>query len=40
MIGLPERPQPDQAIELIYCNNCGAKNATTNRFCPDCGTKL
>ncbi|MBD2463753.1 biosynthetic-type acetolactate synthase large subunit [Oscillatoria sp. FACHB-1407] len=40
MIGLPERPRTEQAIELIYCNNCGAKNATSNNFCPDCGTKL
>lgn len=40
MIGLPERPKTDQAAELIYCNNCGAKNVSTNHFCPECGTKL
>lgn len=40
MIGLPERPKTDQVAELIYCNNCGAKNVSTNHFCPECGTKL
>ncbi len=39
MIGLPER-KTIQAIELIHCNHCGAKNATSNSFCPECGTKL
>ncbi len=40
MLGLPERPKLEQAIELIYCSNCGAKNVATNNFCPECGTKL
>jgi acetolactate synthase I/II/III large subunit len=40
MIGLPERPKLEKAIELIYCNNCGAKNTASNNFCPDCGTKI
>lgn len=40
MIGLPERPKLDQAIELVYCTSCGAKNVATNNFCPECGTKL
>lgn len=40
MIGLPERPKTDQAAELIYCDHCGAKNVSTNHFCPECGTKL
>lgn len=39
MIGLPER-KTIQAIELVHCNNCGAKNPTINTFCPECGTKL
>jgi acetolactate synthase I/II/III large subunit len=39
MIGLP-RQKLEKAIELIYCSNCGAKNVASNRFCPDCGTKL
>ena len=39
MIGLPARPNLD-AIELVYCPSCGAKNTSTNSFCPDCGTKL
>lgn len=39
MIGLPARPKLD-AIELVYCPSCGAKNTSTNSFCPDCGTKL
>ncbi|WP_322742258.1 biosynthetic-type acetolactate synthase large subunit [Gloeocapsopsis crepidinum] len=40
MIGLPERPKEDTVAELIYCSDCGAKNVTTNKFCPECGTKL
>lgn len=40
MLGLPPRSKLNQAIELLYCNNCGAKNPTTNNFCPECGTKL
>ncbi|WP_199304349.1 biosynthetic-type acetolactate synthase large subunit [Microcoleus sp. FACHB-1515] len=40
MIGLPDRPKLEQAIELIHCTNCGAKNASTNNFCPECGTKI
>ncbi|MGC9504622.1 biosynthetic-type acetolactate synthase large subunit [Baaleninema sp.] len=40
MLGLPERKVLDKAVELIYCPECGAKNASTNHFCPECGTKL
>nr|WP_199296226.1 biosynthetic-type acetolactate synthase large subunit [Trichocoleus sp. FACHB-591] len=40
MIGLPERDKLEKAAELIYCNSCGAKNISTNNFCPECGTKL
>lgn len=40
MVGLPERSKLDQAIELVYCSNCGAKNPSSNNFCPECGTKL
>jgi acetolactate synthase I/II/III large subunit len=40
MLGLPERPKLEQAIELLYCNNCGAKNIASNNFCPECGTKI
>ena len=40
MIGLPERSKLDQAIELLYCSNCGSKNPASNSFCPECGTKL
>jgi acetolactate synthase-1/2/3 large subunit len=40
MVGLPERPKLEKAIELIYCSNCGAKNVAANNFCPECGTKL
>jgi acetolactate synthase-1/2/3 large subunit len=40
MIGLPERPKLDKAIELVYCTSCGAKNVATNNFCPECGTKI
>jgi acetolactate synthase-1/2/3 large subunit len=40
MVGLPQRQILEPAVELIYCNNCGAKNPTNNHFCPECGTKL
>lgn len=40
MVGLPQRPVKATATELIYCSNCGAKNVSTNNFCPECGTKL
>ncbi len=40
MLGLPERKKLEQAAELIYCTNCGAKNVASNHFCPECGTKL
>ena len=39
MLGLPERPKLD-TIELVYCPSCHAKNASSNSFCPECGTKL
>ncbi len=40
MLGLPERKPLSQTLELTDCNHCGAKNPTTNHFCPECGTKL
>ncbi|MEM6424998.1 MAG: biosynthetic-type acetolactate synthase large subunit [Cyanobacteria bacterium P01_H01_bin.119] len=40
MLGLPKQPKLTQSIELLNCANCGSKNASTNTFCPDCGTKL
>lgn len=40
MLGIPERAKLEQAIELVYCSNCGAKNPATNNFCPECGTKI
>lgn len=39
MIGLPERTKLE-AVELVYCTNCGSKNVGSNNFCPECGTKL
>lgn len=40
MLGLPEHHRLEKAAELIYCSGCGAKNISTNHFCPECGTKL
>ena len=40
MIGLPELRKLEKATELIYCSGCGAKNIASNKFCPDCGTKI
>ena len=39
MIGLPERSKLE-VTELVYCSSCGAKNVSSNSFCPECGTKL
>lgn len=39
MVGLAKQP-PKADSEPIYCSNCGAKNISTNNFCPECGTKL
>jgi acetolactate synthase-1/2/3 large subunit len=39
MVGLPERSNL-QSAELIYCPSCGAKNVSSNKFCPECGTKV
>lgn len=40
MLGLPERKKLEQSAELVYCTSCGAKNPSSNTFCPECGTKL
>lgn len=40
MLGLPEQHKLEKAAELIYCSSCGAKNITSNSFCPECGSKL
>ena len=40
MIGLPKQPKLEKSVELIYCSSCGAKNPSTNAFCPECGAKL
>ncbi len=41
MMGLPEVKQSDHTeTETIHCHHCGTKNTTTNKFCPECGTKL
>ncbi|NJK68625.1 MAG: biosynthetic-type acetolactate synthase large subunit [Microcoleus sp. CSU_2_2] len=39
MVGLPDRTNFESA-ELVYCASCGAKNVSSNKFCPDCGAKL
>ncbi|MEG4348583.1 zinc-ribbon domain-containing protein [Microcoleus sp. LAD1_D5] len=25
---------------MVYCPSCGAKNVSSNKFCPECGTKV
>ena len=40
MVGLPKQPEPENAIALVSCGNCGAENQPGNKFCPECGTKL
>lgn len=39
MIGLPKQ-LPKVVDETVFCSNCGAKNMSSNNFCPECGTKL
>ncbi|MGG6294412.1 biosynthetic-type acetolactate synthase large subunit [Leptolyngbya sp. AN02str] len=39
MLGLPERPQPQNRADLT-CLNCGAQNSVDHKFCSECGTKL
>ncbi|PSO83096.1 MAG: acetolactate synthase, large subunit, biosynthetic type [Cyanobacteria bacterium QH_9_48_43] len=40
MLGLPELRTLEKAAELLYCSNCGTKNPASNKFCPECGTKI
>ena len=40
MLGLPEQKKLEKAAELVYCSGCGTKNAASNQFCPECGSKL
>jgi acetolactate synthase I/II/III large subunit len=39
MVGLPKQPE-QPSTDPIACGTCGAENAPSNKFCPDCGTKL
>lgn len=39
MIGLPT-VNKEPSLDLLYCTSCGAKNVTSNKFCPECGAKL
>ncbi|MDY7013394.1 MAG: biosynthetic-type acetolactate synthase large subunit [Cyanobacteriota bacterium] len=40
MLGLPNNDPVDRAVSIVHCSNCGTKNAASNQFCPECGTKL
>lgn len=40
MVGLPEHRKLEKVAEVIVCSSCGAKNLSTHKFCPECGTKL
>ena len=40
MLGLPQPKAIPSVTELIRCSHCGTDNLTTNKFCPECGTKL
>jgi len=39
MLGVPARVDESSSAPM-HCTNCGAENQPTNRFCPECGTKL
>ena len=30
----------DTSIDIIYCQSCGSKNSTDNKFCESCGAPL
>ena len=42
MLGLPESSKLQSDVEVIYCSNenCRTENPSSNKFCPECGTKL
>ena len=40
MLGLPEVPESAKAAEPLQCFNCGTISPASNKFCPECGTKL
>ncbi|MBD0268123.1 MAG: biosynthetic-type acetolactate synthase large subunit [Cyanobacteria bacterium Co-bin8] len=40
MIGLPVLPQQGRPVEQLQCSSCGSETLSTNKFCPECGTKL
>jgi acetolactate synthase I/II/III large subunit len=40
MVGLPKQPKAEKALEVVHCSHCGAKNLSSNNFCPECGTKI
>ncbi|PZV10738.1 MAG: biosynthetic-type acetolactate synthase large subunit [Leptolyngbya sp.] len=39
MVGLPDHKHLEKTPQLVHCSSCGAKILSTNRFCPECGTK-
>jgi acetolactate synthase-1/2/3 large subunit len=39
MVGLPEL-SPSSTPYILHCTHCGAENLSTNKFCPECGTKI
>ncbi|MDJ0658609.1 MAG: biosynthetic-type acetolactate synthase large subunit [Crocosphaera sp.] len=40
MLGLPELSSSELMTELTRCTYCGTDNPVTNKFCPECGTKI
>ncbi len=40
MIGLPELDKSDQVAKFVTCSGCLTENASSNKFCSECGTKL
>ena len=39
MVGLPDHKHLEKTPQVVHCSSCGAKILSTNRFCPECGTK-
>ncbi|MEX0272227.1 biosynthetic-type acetolactate synthase large subunit [Leptolyngbyaceae cyanobacterium UHCC 1019] len=39
MVGLPDHKHLEKTPQVVHCSSCGTKILSTNRFCPECGTK-
>ena len=38
--GNEEQEEKEETLDIIYCQSCGSKNSTDNKFCESCGAPL